>query len=227
MTQVITNIDLGGVNCYLLKTNSGFIMIDTGFSSRRADLEKTLDHAGVHPGNLSLLILTHGDSDHADNAAFLRNKFGAKIAMHADDAGMVEQGNMGWNRKSPPDRIAFVFGLMMRIMPLIVRGRKFEVFKPDLLIDEDFGLAEYGFAGQVLRLPGHSKGSLGVLTPAGDLFCGDLLYHFVGRPSCLFIDDLVAFNASLERVKQLDVKIIYPGHGKSFPATAIFGKKNN
>jgi len=224
MPQAIIVIDLGGVNCYLIKTTTGFILIDTGFASKRADLEKALEAAGCKPGNLSLVILTHGDADHADNAAYLQAKYGAKIAIHPDDAGMVESGNMGINRKARPDRIAFFFRVMMWVTSHLTQSPKFEVFKPDLMIGEDFKLAGYGFDAQVVRLPGHSKGSVGILTAEGDLFCGDLLYHFMGKPACLFISDQADYDASLEKVRRLKVKTIYPGHGKAFPAEAIFGK---
>jgi glyoxylase-like metal-dependent hydrolase (beta-lactamase superfamily II) len=35
MTQEIVTINLGGVNCYLVKTGDGCILIDTGFSLRQ------------------------------------------------------------------------------------------------------------------------------------------------------------------------------------------------
>ena len=57
------------VPCYLLKP-SGFILIDTGDESDCAHLEKELDQAKVTPENLKLVILTHGDFDHAGNAVF-------------------------------------------------------------------------------------------------------------------------------------------------------------
>ncbi|MHC1772023.1 MAG: MBL fold metallo-hydrolase [Flexilinea sp.] len=75
------------VPCYLVKTSSGFFLIDTGDSSDCANLEKALGQAGVTPENLKLVLLTHGDFDHTGNAAFLQQKYGAKIAMHAEDYG--------------------------------------------------------------------------------------------------------------------------------------------
>lgn len=213
MAPEIKAIGRGGVNCYLLKTSSGFVLIDTGFKSKRAKLEKKLAGAGCKPGDLKLIILTHGDSDHADNAAYLREKYEAKIAMHKDDAGMVERGVMGWNRKARPDRMSLLFKIITRV----VKPGKFATFKPDLYIDETFDLSAYGLAAKVLHLPGHSKGSIGVLTANGDLFCGDLLYNFFGRPNSQFIDDMSAFNASIDKVKKLNVQTVYPGHGKPFP----------
>ena len=224
MAQEINIIDLGGVNCYLVKTGSGYILIDTGFANKRAVLETALAQAGCRPGNLSLVILTHGDADHSENAAFLQATYGAKIAIHADDAGMVERGDFACNRQPQPAKIAFSFRVILWVSSHFMSSSQFEVLTPDLLIGEDFKLADYGFGAQVVRLPGHSKGSLGILTAAGDLVCGDLLYHLWGKPTCLFIDDQAAYDASLKKVQQLPVRMIYPGHGKSFPPAAVFGK---
>ena len=82
MSQEIKTIKSGGVYCYLVKTGDGYILIDTGLPNKRADLEKELESAGCKPGNLKLIILTHGDYDHADNCAYLWDKYGTKIAMH-------------------------------------------------------------------------------------------------------------------------------------------------
>jgi hydroxyacylglutathione hydrolase len=216
MSQEIKTINLGGVNCYLVKTGDGFILIDTGVSNRRIDLEKALASAGCKPGNLKLVILTHGDSDHADNCAYLRNKYGTRIAMHYGDSGMVERGDMSWNRKAKPDKISIMGRIILFITPFLVRPGKFDTFKPDFTIDEGFDLSGYGFNATVLHLPGHSKGSLGILTTSGDLFCGDLLYN-IGKPGSIFIDDLTDFHASVEKLKSLKIDTVYPGHGKPFP----------
>ncbi|MCP4541171.1 MAG: MBL fold metallo-hydrolase [Chloroflexi bacterium] len=91
-------LKLGSVNCYLVKTNTGYILIDTGSSNARTGLEKELKSVGCKPDDLKLIVITHGDFDHTGNAAYLCEKFGAKIAMHYDDSGMLERGDMFWNR---------------------------------------------------------------------------------------------------------------------------------
>jgi len=55
---------LGRVNCYLVKADAGYVLIDTGVSNHRAALEQELINAGCQPGNLKLVVLTHGDFDH-------------------------------------------------------------------------------------------------------------------------------------------------------------------
>lgn len=203
-----------GANCYLIHIRDGYIMIDSGFSTKRATLEQELANAGCKRGDLRLVILTHGDPDHSGNALFLREKYGAKIALHPADYGMVEKGDMDWNRKAKPDRISPVMKLLNVILPYLSQMPAFEKFIPDIAIDEQFNLSEYGFDAKVLLLPGHSKGSIGVLTNEGEFFCGDLQYNLPGFYYC---DDAVDYETSLGRIKKAKIKIVYPGHGKPFP----------
>ncbi len=214
MSSNIKTINLGGVNCYLAACPDGFILIDTGFIGKRALLIRELEDAGCRPGNLKLVLITHGDSDHADNAAFLRATYGARIAMHADDAGMVERGDMGWNRKAKPDKMSLVMKVMAAVMGKLLRTGSFEKFTPDLLVEDGFSLSEYGLDATVLHLPGHSKGSIGVHTKDGDLYCGDLFYNM---PGFRFVDNQTDYDSSVKKLKGLAVHKIYPGHGKALP----------
>jgi glyoxylase-like metal-dependent hydrolase (beta-lactamase superfamily II) len=235
MTVEIKTINLGGVNCYLAKTDVGYTLIDTGFASKRAKLDQALEAAGCRSGNLNLIILTHGDTDHADNAAYLREKYGAKIALHALEAPIVERGDMSSARQAKPDKIGLIFKVMIPLAPLFFKTDAFEYFKHDFTIEEGFDLSEYGFNARVLHLPGHSKGSIGILTPEDYalqptgtgpvVFCGDLLYNFIGKPSCQLIDSLADYNSSLEKLRQLKVKTMYPGHGKPFPLERALPRK--
>lgn len=206
-TPFIFNVS---VNCYLVRTGDGFILIDTGRTNKRGAIEKQLESAGCQPGNLTLIALTHGDFDHCGNAAYLRKKFGTQIAMHKDDSGMVERGDMLWNRNKQNIFIRIIFKLFFRLS-------KSDRFKPDLYIDEGYDFSGYGFDAKVLDIPGHSKGSIGILTVSGDLFCGDLLAN-VDKPEIWsIIDDSVAAHASVEKLKRLQINTVYPGHGQPFP----------
>ena len=223
LARGVTMLGLGGINCYLLKAGDGFVLIDTGLPSKRANLEKRLEGAGCRPGNLKLIVLTHGDLDHAGNAAHLRHSYGTKIVMHVGDAGMVERGDMTWNRKAKPDRrtlTSHAILLASRFWLLFFKQGEFEVFTPDMYVADGYELARYDLAAQVLSLPGHSKGSIGVLTSQGDLFCGDLLQNF-GRPGAPFVDDLADQDTSIEKLRALAVTTVYPGHGKPFAADRV------
>jgi glyoxylase-like metal-dependent hydrolase (beta-lactamase superfamily II) len=189
-------------------------LIDTGSSKNCADFEKELESAGCKPSNLKVIFLTHGDFDHTGNAAYLRKKFGTKIAMHYDDSGIVERGNMFWNRKKSNI-------LIRMIIPILSGFGKSKRFKPDLFIKDGDDLFQYGFDANVIYLPGHSKGSIGILTADGDLICGDLFENIKKPALNSIMDDPAAANASIEKLNKLSIKTVYPGHGKPFPMEAF------
>ncbi len=200
---------LGTVNCYLLARDTGYVLIDTGSSNRRAEVDRQLTRAGCQPGDLKLIVLTHGDFDHTSNAIYLRQRLGAPIAMHADDAGALERGDMFWNRKKGN-------ALLRRIAPALFGFGKLQRGIPDVLIADGGDLAAYGCDAQVLHLPGHSAGSIGILTTAGDLFCGDLFENSKHPALNSIMDDLPAAQASVERLRSLAISTVYPGHGQPF-----------
>ncbi len=216
MVQEIIPIELklpyrmGSVNCYLVKTTTGFILVDTGSPNKCRELEKNLQQCGCNSENLYLIVLTHGDFDHTGNAAYIKKKYHTKIAMHAEDSQMVERGDMFLNRKkgnffqSWIVKTLFGFGKTQR-------------FKPDLYLMDGDDLSEYGFDARVLYIPGHSKGSIGMLTVDNDLFCGDL-FESTDKPGLNpIMDDLTSANTSVKKLNKLSIKTVYPGHGKSFP----------
>ena len=209
---------LGSVNCYLIKTHDDYTLIDTGCSNKRADLEKELVSAGCQLGHLTLIVITHGDFDHVGNAAYLRQKFGAKIAMHVDDIGMTERGDMFWNRKKGNH-------LFRSLAPRLFRFGAADRFQPDMMVADGTDLTEYGFDAKVLSIPGHSKGSIGILTSAGDLFCGDLLENTKQPAISSIMDDMPTAQASIEKLGNYEVKTVYPGHGKPFPLKLFLQKR--
>jgi hydroxyacylglutathione hydrolase len=199
-------------------STASFVLIDTGASNKRGELENELTSAGCKPGTLDLIVLTHGDFDHTGNATYLRDKFGAKIAMHQEDSGMAEHGDMFWNRSSGS-------ALFRKIAPILFRFTKSSRFVPDLYVDDGYDLSEFGLDAQALSIPGHSKGSIGILTAAGDLFCGDLLEN-TGMPTTNSImDDPDACEASIEKLQGFEINTVYPGHGKPFPMDAFIATR--
>ncbi len=212
----IRTIGLRGVNCYLMTVDGGFVLIDTGDSGRRGRLEAELERAGCRPGKLRLIALTHGDFDHAGNAAFLRDRYGAEIGMHRDDAGRVERADWDLGMKPKPDRFTLLFRVISRLALRFIDPSKFDRFTPDVFLEDGQSLSAYGSNAVVLHLPGHTKGSIGILTAEGELFCGDLMSSVV-RPSLhFFIDDMAAAGADVARLRELGVATVYPGHGKPF-----------
>jgi len=208
--KVIIQKYLMSVNCYLLKTETGSFLIDTGIAKRRGKLERELQEAGCQPGDLKMIIITHGHLDHVGNAVHLREKYGAKIAMHRGDYGMVESGDMFVDARGGV--LIGLVGFLMKILGL----SDYERFTPDTYLEDDQDLSAHGLDATIIHTPGHSKGSIGVLTADGDLFCGDLLVNTDKPAKNTLIDDPDEYDASVERLRALEIKTVYPGHGKPF-----------
>jgi glyoxylase-like metal-dependent hydrolase (beta-lactamase superfamily II) len=205
---------MGTVNCYLVSTASGFVLIDTGPARGRRELERLLADAGCESGNLDLIILTHGDFDHTGNCAYLHERFGAPVAMHRDDLGMLERGDMFWNRESGN-------ALLRALTPVLYRFPRTSRLSPDLYLEEGQQLEEYGLDAQVVHLPGHSLGSIGVMMAGGDIFAGDLLENMETPAMGSLIDDPKAADASVKKLKSLEIGTVYPGHGEPFAMSAV------
>jgi glyoxylase-like metal-dependent hydrolase (beta-lactamase superfamily II) len=86
-------------------------------------------------------------------------------------------------------------------------------------------LSEYGIPGRVIYTPGHSSGSISVLLESGDTFVGDLamnkfpLRFTPGLP--IFAEDEAKVKESWNLLLNLGARMIYPAHGKPFPAEVI------
>lgn len=202
-------LHLGNVNCYLLKEDEDFFLIDTGTPINRSDLLRALEKNKCLPGRLKLIILTHGDFDHSGNAAFIRDHYRCQVAMHPDDAGVVSQGDMFFGRKKSNP----VLGKLMNIFSGFGRS---EHFVPDFLVTDGFDLTTYGFDARVISIPGHSPGSIGILTTKQDLFCGDLMVNINKPVLNSLIDDEKIAEKSMGIINELKINRVFPGHGNSF-----------
>ena len=205
-------------NAYLVKGDRGFVLIDTGFRFDRTRLEHDLAAAGCRPGDLRLILVTHADADHSGNAAYLRETYGAAIAAHRLEARGVERGDMFLCRS----RLRLRLRLARPLMALF-RLRKADRFTPDLYLGDGDRLDAHSLDATVLHVPGHTVGSIAVLTGDGAFFSGDFLEDR-RRPSiATLVDDADALRASYDRVKGLGIRVVYPGHGRPFALEEIGG----
>lgn len=199
------------VNAYLVRIEGGFVLIDTGLALNRKKLMKAIREEGCGAGDLKLIVITHGDADHCGSAAFVREHLGAPIAMHAAEMDAVRKGNLFLSRK-PLSRAR----RLLKPIMFLVGPRGGNRFTPDVLLEDGERLAEYGFGATVLHVPGHSAGSIGVLTDDGDFFCGDFLENRKEPSVATLVHDAAALQSSFDRVRQLEIRRIYPGHGGAF-----------
>lgn len=229
MKQEIIRIDLNGVNCYLIKSGIKYILMDTGghlimdkeYTDRKMQLMQALNSAGCTAENLELVLLTHGDNDHAGNAAQIRTQYHAKIAIHKLDQHLVESPAVSdymasFQYRQLPYRLFFKI-MRKTIEKAAVRIiNDFEAFTPDIWIDEHFTLSDYGFSGEIIHLPGHTPGSIALLTQDGDLIAGDIYTHLRKPVPAINAMDFKMLSDSINRLEKYPIRKVYPGHGEPF-----------
>jgi glyoxylase-like metal-dependent hydrolase (beta-lactamase superfamily II) len=193
-------------NVYLIKNNDHYVLIDTGLKSKRYFVVEKLRAFGCSEGKLKCILLTHGDVDHCGNAAYLSKLYNCPVGMHKNDSIVAVSGDMFINRRKKNPFVAF---LVRKLMGM-------EKFKPDFYLEENQNLKAYGIDAKIVHTPGHSPGSVTIITSDGACFCGDL-YENTKKPKInALIDDPVEMLNSVSKLENYNITLIYPGHGKSF-----------
>lgn len=213
-------IPLGIDNCYLLEGES-CVLIDGGAPGQSRAFIKRLAALGIAPSRIGLIILTHAHWDHIGSAHALVEMTGAKLAVHTHERTIVEHGL----KSMPPGVTPWgrVFGAVLRtFLPLIT----IQPARVDIAIGDDgLSLDPYGIRGKVVYTPGHSQGSVSIVLDTGEVFVGDMAMNglpLTSRPDLpIFAEDIELVKVSWRKLLKLGVTMIFPAHGKPFPASVM------
>jgi glyoxylase-like metal-dependent hydrolase (beta-lactamase superfamily II) len=104
-----------------------------------------------------------------------------------------------------------------RVMNYLTRWLKFEGVEPDIVVDDEYDLSEYGIAGKIIHTPGHSASSVSIVLDNGEALIGDMVRDEGGGETGVgaFYEDQQLLLESLERVVDLAPETIYLSHGST------------
>jgi hydroxyacylglutathione hydrolase len=210
-----TRIPLGFVNAYLAKTSEGFVLVDTGVPDSWDRLSTCLAAAGCTKENLKLVVLTHGDLDHVGCARRLWKEWGVPIAAHRGDLALISTGE-GPKRRGT----SFLIRAGMKLRPFRkpdLEAADSPYFTPDLFLEDGDSLLPYGWDARIVHGPGHTAGSIAILTADGDLIVGDTASNMTHPGPGMLAEDFDEYNRTLAAFRLLPVHTVHPGHGGPFP----------
>ena len=196
---------------HVLRGDRPHVLIDPGHEVNELN-ERCLDHLlsamakdGLRPEDVGLIINTHSHPDHCEANQAVVERSRAK-------AGKVKQALIALHEDEDEYRRAM--GLMMARM----LGRAVE-FEPNFLLREgDLNLGkENRLKLKIMHTPGHSPGSISIYWPDNRvLITGDAVFHgAVGRTD-LPGGDGGLLRRSIERLSELDIEYLLPGHSTEF-----------
>jgi hydroxyacylglutathione hydrolase len=216
--SMVNQISLGWANVFVIRGKRP-VLVDTGYPGSAPRIIAKLHDYGVDPEWLSLIIITHGHSDHFGSAAEIKKLTGAPIAVHKLDAPALIKGQ---------DPSLEPTGFIGRtLMPMLERRgpAKAPPLKPDILIGEELDLKKYGIDGKVIHTPGHTPGSVSIILPSGEFIVGDLIMKGMLRfwqPNYpLFADNRKQIDKSLKLILRQKPTKIYCTHGGPFTPESV------
>ena len=203
MTQIF-NLGSRVVNNYLISTEVGYILIDTGYEGGFRRFTNKLKQRRINSKDIRYVFLTHAHDDHK---AIERLKKG----QNSFEGGCSS-------------RLAFLF---CKILALCGKGEhKFpaicDEFLPRLITTDSEEFRSLNLPFKVLETPGHTADHISLLI-SDKLFCGDAaMNNFPSQKRVIiWIENLQQFKQSWQAILAAAPKTIYPAHGKPFPASDL------
>lgn len=192
-------------NLFLCADENGLALIDAGMPNEQKLVLAEIDRLGFRPEQLTRILITHADIDHAGSLAALHEATGATIYAGELAALSLQRG------KSPehlPSLIQWFSTALIGYKPVDLSH---------LTIIQDGDVLPVLGGLQALATPGHTMGHFSFFCPAnGVLFAGDALHtrgSRLQRSQKLITADETAANASAIRLLELTPAVFACGHG--------------
>jgi glyoxylase-like metal-dependent hydrolase (beta-lactamase superfamily II) len=214
---------LKATNCYAVKGTNKSLIIDTGWNREDclAALVSGLNECGVDPGQSDFFI-THMHADHSGLVSTLAGE-GAKIYFGRADAEIIRSSTPEhWGKLIDLGRKCGFPGEELEKAIGMHPGRR---YSPNAYLDfsvlkdgDTIGIGDRLF--ECIETPGHTPGHICLYELGKKIFiCGDHILNDITPNITLSYEDrnpLGEYLMSLDKVYDLDVELVLPGHRNIF-----------
>lgn len=215
---------------YLIRGQGESMLIDTGnwalpeYNNGMGEfLVELLDK---EKNDLKYILITHFHYDHTGNAKMLKERYGAMVVCHPADKPIIEDPLIVTRPENltrfgvTPEEVVRDFNLKegeslgLSDPGIIEKYWNFPV-EVDLEVDDGDVVEFGGLKVEIVHLPGHCPGHIGVYNPhTGTLYSGDLL-HYPTPLGPAPIGDAKAHWNSIQRCLDIKPQLLLEGHGLS------------
>lgn len=217
---MILNLGTRVVNNWLISSEAGLILIDTGYAGGFPRLRRRLEKNGIRPEEIRFFFLTHAHDDHAGFLNEVLAATDALVILHPKAIRGLQRGQNSF-AGGCSSGLAWLF---CQVLALLGHGaHKYPPIRQEYLdrlipVDSERFRA-LGFPCEIVRTPGHTEDHIALL--AGDvMFCGDAAMN--GFPSrrrtIIWIENPAQYRQSWQTILVNAPRMLYPAHGKPFPA---------
>ena len=218
-------VQIGFTNCYLLKCNGGYLLIDVGYpGDYEKFIQKLKNKFNIDILEIKYLLLTHHHDDHAGFGNELLKNTKANLIVHEKALKRLKMGASEEESRPINRRIKAILGIFSRFhefkFPPVIPTDKDVIIRGSE--DNTDILKNLGIEGTIIHTPGHTKDGISVILSDGSVFPGDntmnvWYFNLLGlkkRP--IYVQDFLLILNSWEKYIELGGKKVYPAHGKAF-----------